>query len=427
MPKETKIPIDSSGDAVAMCCHCDEEISKEVGNYVYRHQTLCEDCYESDYCTCDDCNDVVLSDDVVAVGNRGKYICSNCYNDNYGECCNCNTVFPNDDLHENSGDYYCDSCDRDIQSVCRDYDNSDDNIHMSLDNGHIVDSKRIFSAEIECNYPDFDTMKTTARELPEAMGIHEDGSLNNEGIEIVTPKLRGKKGEKLLTDVCTILKDNNFDVDSSCGLHIHLDASDIIRKQGDDEKDDDYTSDINIAPLRSLMLLYIVFEPVIMSFLPQSRRNNRYCYPLVEFYHIREIMDACNIDDFESIWYREASRSTRKSRKSEKYDSSRYAGINFHSLLGNNNLEIRYHSGTMDSTKILSWISLHCHMMDIVKSKRIYDETLLQTNTLATLTEKTKEFFHLVEVDKKTESYFRARQKQFCSSIDDEEKLLCVE
>ncbi len=403
------------------CADCSKEFEEKLTFENDNGDEICEKCYNENYYKCNHCGDIINSSDS-RTDDEGNIICYNCYDDNYCTCENCGDTIHNDNARFNEGDecYYCERCYDDLDSEgfrTRDY-------HTG--NTYTEPTKRFYSAEIECYYPNIDTMHTVYNEMNSDFGVSEDGSLNDDGVEFQTPKLSGEKGKQELKNLCKLLEDNDFTVDKTCGLHIHLDMSDYMdierdfeeRYNEDDEETEEY--DKSFWKIKNLMIFYLNFESVMLSFLPRSRRKNKYCYPLIENYHEKEIKNLKFLEDLEVMWYREGTKENIERRKHHKYDDSRYSGINFHSMLSNNHLEVRYHSGTINSNKILKWAELHIYILNKIYNEEINYEKLQDIKYITELSEKTDTMFSLLKLPKETEDYFKERQAKFTGNAVDE-------
>ena len=106
------------------------------------HGTVCWACYEDNYSTCDDCEEIVTNDSVQPVcGDR--YVCDYCYSNDYFYCEWCDTALSNDDCAGEAGD----------ETVCNDcLDDSDE--YRKLDCGAIgrvkVVQEEVTTAECSC-------------------------------------------------------------------------------------------------------------------------------------------------------------------------------------------------------------------------------------------------------------------------------------
>jgi hypothetical protein len=117
--------------------------------------------------------------------------------------------------------------------------------------------------------------------------------------------------------VCRVLQAHNAEVNSTCGLHVHLDA------RGQDEK----RMFANLV--KSQRLLY--------SMVPKSRFDNTYCKPNDR----GNTMGAYN---------------------------GRYWGINPASYSEHKTIEVRLHSGSVNADKIVAWVQL---LQKIAYAKRV--------------------------------------------------------
>lgn len=290
-------------------------------------------------------------------------------------------------------------------SIEREYSDSIHAKHVSKQPGEYILSPRLFSAEIECYFPDMQTLRTAIREIPNTIGVSGDGSLGGNGIELQTPKLGGKAGEKTITDTCAVLNARRFRVDNRAGLHLHLDGAGLV-------PDTKTTQDPHA--LKRLWAFYLNFEDVLLSFLPNSRRSNRYCTLVKNEFHTKEILDCESLEELEKLWYRTNRKSEIRVRKGDKYDNSRYMGVNLHSLLANGHLEIRYHSGTINAIKILEWVNLHQTIMDLaVKGERMSISYLTRAQSMPSLADRTELFFDILGLPDRSREYFAERQATF--------------
>lgn len=104
------------------CHHCekffDEVDVHYLDNYDYY---VCDNCYNDEYRSCEDCGDaILLNEDEYIINANGDYICSNC-SDNYYLCERCEEYCHKDDMyyHEGRESYYCDEC---YVECCKDED-----------------------------------------------------------------------------------------------------------------------------------------------------------------------------------------------------------------------------------------------------------------------------------------------------------------
>lgn len=538
MQNETK----SNDDESFICCECgDTFLLKDDTKHTHNDKIYCNDCFNELFSYCEDCLEYCDSDNMKSVYDGDRYVCDSCYEENYFYCEGCGYSRHNVDYCE---DNRCNQC-------C---DNYDDERHPNVNrpyskNDDLVNKDhRAYSCEIECYYKKYNELETVASEIHKSIGISDDGSLGEYGKEFQTPKLSGTKGDKVLKDLCKTLNKNNCYVDRTCGLHIHLDTSDMacdttprltkyekdmligLENSNLNVKDflrgfggyiiwkrivelilerkpqtkyfeeiiaqlkewrditsietlNDIAKEINFEDgtsimwdttrtnplytletdvrtlhrpvtiasmiiqeefndsyqvcggssdyekfrkIKNIMLFYIAFEPVIYSYLPMSRRTNRYCMPISSFFHEKEIENCNNYKDLEKIWYREIDHETIEERKANKYDDTRYCGVNMHSLFSNNHIEIRFHSGTIDYKKIKMWADLHIAILDAISQNKINSDKLRTIKYTLDLSQKQDEMFKMINLPKNIQDYFKARQQTF-GTITKENENICVE
>lgn len=135
----------------------------------------------------------------------------------------------------------------------------------------------------------------------------------------------------IITKVCSVLQKHDADVNSTCGLHVHLDM------RGFDEK-------------RSFANL-VKTQKLLYSMVPFSRFENQYCRP--------------NKHGFDMGVY-----------------CGRYWAINPAAYSEHKTIEVRLHSGTINAVKINHWIKL--------LQKIAYAKSVCQVNKLSDLTNQVK-------------------------------------
>ena len=228
--------------------------------------------------------------------------------------------------------------------------------------------------------------------------MSDDGSLPERGFEIQTPKLAGLAGENVLKRILDVLNDTASYITKACGLHIHLDTSDFTSK--------------NYSVIKRLWMFYIVFEDVLLSFLPHSRRANTYCLSIRDNYHFQEILTAKGKPQLEQLWYRLDDEKTIREQKKGKYHSTRYNGLNLHAMFAMNHAEIRYHSGTTNAKKILEWVNLHARIFDTVQQDDALS-TIMSAKLLTDSAKKTAALFAGINLSPRSRAYFLSRQQLF--------------
>lgn len=204
--------------------------------------------------------------------------------------------------------------------------------------GRIVRSGRLFGVELELTRGR-DTASLHSKRLG-GMRVKNDGSVNGESIEITTPPMSGTTAEYAFRHVMVPAL-NGARTDTSCGMHIHIDARDF-KKLIEKEK---------FVAFRRLNMLYMSVQRFMFSVMPASRRNNTYCkrmnnkaiYSLLRGSEPNEAMD---------IAINNISRGDR------------YQWYNLVPFYKDGHYEIRLHGGTHETRKVLEWANLHTAIAD---------------------------------------------------------------
>lgn len=343
--------------------------------------------------------------------------------DNSGtSCVDCGGDFDSlADRCERNGLYRCETChnfsfedDEDIMEMpWRDYD-SGRFISMNKANNtpKIVQSFRGFGVEIEAYGPRYKDIQHIAEDIDHRIGISEDGSLNDMGFELQFPLINGLKAEKMVKHTCAVLAENKAKVDETCGYHLHLEA--LPQEQG-------------FKFIQRAMFVTTAFEDVIRSFIPVTRRSNRFCFPLRSFMNLDILCMASSKEDLELIWYRTYNKPEIRKKKEGKYDSSRYNGFNFHCYLSKmKHLEVRHHTGTLNCDKILHWANLHTLLLDAIRRecqshsninswplKAIFMDIFDKSKSKSNLKEVTTALFDFIKLSGESQAYFLDRQVEF--------------
>lgn len=157
-----------------------------------------------------------------------------------------------------------------------------------------------------------------------------DASVAYEGLEIVSPILKGREGLAELKKVTEALDEVGAKINRSCGLHIHHDASDFTLKS-----------------FKNIYGMYARFEDTIDSMLAPSRRrsNNRMCKSPRT--NLEQLKQASSVDDIVGQIYRD-----------------RYIKLNCQSFRRHGTIEFRQHQGTTNYEKLEAWIVLTQMMVE---------------------------------------------------------------
>ncbi len=152
--------------------------------------------------------------------------------------------------------------------------------------------------------------------------------------EVVSPVL-GYDDIPQLQEVVRAIRRAKAKVDSTCGIHIHIDAAPFDGRR-----------------LGNLAKMVYKQEPLILHALGVSdARQARYTRP-VEDRLIREIEDRRprTTDQLNRLWYGYHNANPTH------YDRSRYHGVNLHNVWYRGTVEFRYFESTLHAGKIKAYI-----------------------------------------------------------------------
>ena len=145
--------------------------------------------------------------------------------------------------------------------------------------------------------------------------VDNDGSIEGEySFEVKSPPICGEGGLHQVRDVCSMIVGSGGAVNSSCGLHIHHEMTDLQDKFR-----------------KKMFYLYRRAEPQIDRLMPWSRRENRngFCQSMLN-------------RSFGSYW---------------DYHDRGYK-VNLFAYERHGTIEFRHHSGTLRHDRVVNWIIL---------------------------------------------------------------------
>ena len=148
-----------------------------------------------------------------------------------------------------------------------------------------------------------------------------DASIGRGNAEVVSPILTYPTDMSILQNVIRSIRKNGGKVNSSCGIHVHVDASCLDGRQ-----------------LGNLAKIVYKQEPLILHALQISQsRLNSYTKPMEpSFIESVDKYRPRSIEQLGKLWYED-----NDDHHSEHYHSSRYHGVNFHSLFYRGTVEFR--------------------------------------------------------------------------------------
>jgi len=148
--------------------------------------------------------------------------------------------------------------------------------------------------------------------------------------------------------------------------------------------------------------------------LPVSRRTNVYCQSLSTSFSPVAIESLDSYGEIEKQWYRSTNMQSTLRHKNSHYDNSRYYNLNLHPLFsGKGTIEIRSHSATLLSNKVLLWTALHQHIFDMIEKNNLTIGSMRPATIMNSLEEKMNLFFSITYLNHQMRTYVTKRIDYF--------------
>ena len=221
-----------------ICYECGESFSRDE-EWEHDGEYYCEDCHNNLFTECPDCGEFVRNEDTVSIYCGAETICQSCFeHGNYFTCDNCGEIFTYDEQNECNDSYYCNDC---YASYCSDLGihpysyKPHTNFLEYKDESSLRGNNLHIGIELEIQgYKFEDFCKSMSKDYydDDVFYIKRDGSLDNNGVEIVSQPMTLKyiiEGTdwKKCFDYLNEFEMNDTD---NCGLHFHLDKQYLSEK-----------------------------------------------------------------------------------------------------------------------------------------------------------------------------------------------------
>tara|TARA_R110001583_G_scaffold22883_3_gene85314 strand:+ start:164 stop:1861 length:1698 start_codon:yes stop_codon:yes gene_type:complete len=327
------------------CEFCRDWVGEYDSYHISGEGYLCLDCYEEYTYECTLCEKEFYITDRSMKSLKGDKVCQHCFDIKVFTCASCGVSYANEKFFEYDSYRYCGKCfnlkaisvmSSPPRMLSRSLINK-----ISLGSGkeYIANrSKTAVAIEIEAVDVNYDVESGEGREYDYPSGWKDtyDGSIGGEsGREFIMEPEFGDDALKKISIFCSWLRDEEFFVDNTCGLHVHTDAYYM-----------------GIEQLKGILLVSRALEPFIYKMIPKHRMESRYSKPMDEI-DSKIILEVKNARDFCDLWY---YRMNNTQATTEKYNDSRYRGLNLHSRFLHGTIEYRYHHGTISDYYINNWI-----------------------------------------------------------------------
>jgi hypothetical protein len=180
--------------------------------------------------------------------------------------------------------------------------------------------------------------------------LEEDASIvHRGGVELISPILRGFDGLMESYRFFQLLGEiRGAQIDESCGFHVH---------HGVDAKHYD------CKRLKELIRIVCSMEDYIYLLIAGGRIDKTTCRPMdldVDLFRkLGDCEDICkkNGCKIKELWYSQLNRYDPARKVSDRYDLTRYHGLNLHSYWYRSTIEFRYHSAVLHQIdEAMQWI-----------------------------------------------------------------------
>ena len=154
-------------------------------------------------------------------------------------------------------------------------------------------------------------------------------------VEFVSPICR-YEDIGTIQEIIRKLRTAGAKVNSSCGIHIHIDAAPH-----------------DVKTLRNIVNIMAAKEDLLYKTLKVDVHREHYCAKAdTRFLDELNAKRPSSMSDFEHIWY------NGRSGRNYHYDESRYHGLNLHSVFSKGTIEFRLFNSTLHAGEIKSYIQL---------------------------------------------------------------------
>lgn len=179
-----------------------------------------------------------------------------------------------------------------------------------------------------------------------------DGSLSYDGQEFVSKPANGDRLFNMIDKICKVLNKKEYNIDKTCGLHVHIEIP------------------TKLELIKKLYIFYSKYENFFFKMLPSSRQKSEYCEKIrkTDRFSIKDVKKIDSLHKFKKKYY---ETNFYSGKMDGKYYKKRRCWTNFHSLFYRGTLEIRSHSGTINSEKIKNWITIHLSVINFIKDKSV--------------------------------------------------------
>jgi hypothetical protein len=228
---------------------------------------------------------------------------------------------------------------------------------------------QLYGIEIEVTGASKSHIRTHLDLLGVLGAVVKDDATPTVTAEIVLPPLApSRKSRTYLQTVCSALANAGAQVNMNCGLHVHLSNAPIadrgvismteltdlsinaVENTGRYLQGDHLGEPFDVTIVRDVIERYTIAQNIINSFLPPSRRSNRYAQTLER--RIALIQAASTISELQSATF------------------GKFSCVNV-ATWSRGTVEFRQAAGTIEFEKIQSWVDFLLNLFDWTVENRI--------------------------------------------------------
>ena len=132
----------NDGTVCLECLETEYNSCENCGDYyletelqVIDGKSLCQDCIDENLVECSDCGNMIDADET-RITESGDIICESCYDENYFTCVDCGKIYHNNDMNVAHDNTYCDECFNENFTYCEDCGEVINNDYIMYHEGH---------------------------------------------------------------------------------------------------------------------------------------------------------------------------------------------------------------------------------------------------------------------------------------------------
>jgi hypothetical protein len=312
----------------SLCGNCDTwHLFEELNHIECERKYVCDSCLKMNYFVCADCGEIYPDHESTETAHNNM-ICNSCYSSSYFCCEECDAIYHVDDY---GGDGYCNSCYRENPQL-HEYSYKPTPIFHGLHNPY-------YGIELETDlYNDVCSAaeNLTGIDYTESdFYLKEDGSLSDDGIEIVFHPRNFKSWQEFdFQKILTTVKDyggKSF-LAYSCGLHIHRSNRDLS----------------TVTKIKLILFFGFCSEQII-------KLSQRHSPDFAKFNLFKDMPS-------KDICY--------KSMKKGDHAKERFQAINFENR---DTIEFRVFKGTLKLSTIMAYLAFSHYVVEFCKETLLHE------------------------------------------------------